>query len=127
MQDAHTRPCPAATSDKQGLLCRRRSDLAQKRNRLFGWLPLLNFLVMLAVLAYQSPWESLLHHTDISAWVPPDALTHRLSICLQEPGQLHIVWCSLLCSFLVMLAVFTCQSLWGSLLHRTDMSAWVPP
>lgn len=48
---------------------RRRSNLAQRRNRLFVWLPLYNFLVLTAVLTYQSPWELLAHRTKISAWV----------------------------------------------------------
>ena len=61
-------PVPKPGSS-HGLICRRRADLAHRRNRLFVWLPLYNFLVMLAVLAYQSPWEQLLDRPTISAWV----------------------------------------------------------
>lgn len=41
------------------LLFRQRDTLRFGGNRLFKWLPLYNFLVMLITLAYQAPWPEL--------------------------------------------------------------------
>ena len=41
------------------LLFRRRDTLRYDSNRLFKWLPLYNFLVMLITLIYQAPWPTL--------------------------------------------------------------------
>ena len=41
------------------LLFRRRDTLRYDGNKLFKWLPLYNFLVMLVTLIYQAPWPAL--------------------------------------------------------------------
>lgn len=55
------------------LLFRRRDTLRYEGNKLFKWLPVYNFLVMLVTLIYQAPWPKIIdshykaHHSKVSA------------------------------------------------------------
>jgi len=59
------------------LLFRRRDTLRSEGNRLFRWLPIYNFAVMLVTLAYQAPWPTIYgvkHQPAFTQVWPPELM-----------------------------------------------------